>query len=93
MFNKKMLDIMFIKPEFAPLCTRSRTTKWSSSERALNSMRESLKSGGLYMQEIVSATSYSQPSVSKAMKILESNNEVTSKRTAKNQPVFFELVA
>tara|TARA_R110001599_G_C11710867_1_gene604281 strand:+ start:74 stop:355 length:282 start_codon:yes stop_codon:yes gene_type:complete len=93
MFNKKMLDIMFITPEFAPLCTRSKKTKWSSSEKALDSMRTALKSGGLYTKEIVLATRYSQPSVAKAMKILESNNEVTSKRTAKNQPVFFELIA
>jgi hypothetical protein len=93
MLNKKMLDTMFTTPEFAPLCTRSRTTKWSSSEKALNSMRAALKSGGLYMQEVVSITNYSQPSVSKAMKILVSNNEVVSTRTALNQPAYFELIS
>jgi len=88
-----MLDIIFKTPDFEPISSRTRETKWCSSERALETMRQSLKFGGLYMQEIISSTSYSQPSVSKAMKVLESNNEVTSKRTAKNQPVFFELVA
>lgn len=84
---------MFTTPEFAPLCTRSRTTKWTSSEKALNSMRAALKSGGLYMQEVVSITNYSQPSVSKAMKILVSNNEVVSTRTSLNQPAYFELIS
>ena len=95
MLNKKMLDTMFATPEFAPLCTRSRTESDAvpASERALNSMREALKSGGLYMKELVSITSYSQSSVSQAMKILVSNNEVVSTRTALNQPAYFELIS
>ena len=88
-----MLDVMFTTPEFANTCSNAEAVKWSSSDKALNAMRATLKSGGLYMQDIISASKYSQPSVSKAMKILEANNEVISVRGGRGKPVYFELVA
>ena len=93
MLNKKILDIMFTTPDFAPICSREKNPHWASSEKALLAIRKTLKHGGKYTPEIMRLSGYSQPSVHKAMRFLESNGEVISMIAGKGKSSYFELVS
>lgn len=92
MLNKKILDIMFTTPDFAPICSREKNPHWASSEKAIRAIRKTLIHGGKYTPDIMRLSGYSQPSVHKAMRFLESNGEVITMIVGKGKPSYFELV-
>lgn len=92
MLNKKMIDIMFKSPTFKESTAENYSSKWRSSDKALNAMLDCLKDGGMFMPELITRTKYSQPSVSQAIKILANKGKVSAVRCGYGKPVYCELV-